>query len=97
PKLDKERLNQSLRRRPILDPVIPGAACELTILMPCLNEAETIGLCIAKAHRFLEHSGIHGEIVVADNGSQDGSPAIARRLGARVVDIAERGYGAALI
>jgi len=77
--------------------VIPGAACELTILMPCLDEAETIGLCIAKAHRFLEHSGIHGEIVVADNGSQDGSPAIARRLGARVVDIAERGYGAALI
>jgi hypothetical protein len=77
--------------------VISSAACELTILMPCLDEAETIGLCIAKAHRFLDRSGIRGEIVIADNGSQDGSQAIARRLGARVVDVAERGYGAALI
>jgi len=73
------------------------AACELTILMPCLDEAETIGVCVAKARRFLERSGIAGEILVADNGSTDGAQAIARRLGARVVDIAERGYGAALI
>src|ERR1700691_4718225 len=74
-----------------------AGACELTILMPCLDEAETIAACVAKARRFLERTGIAGEVVVADNGSTDGSQAIAQRLGARVVDIAERGYGAALI
>jgi len=74
-----------------------SADCELTILMPCLDEAETIGQCVAKARRFLARSGIGGEIVVADNGSSDGSQAIARRHGARVIDIAERGYGNALI
>jgi glycosyltransferase involved in cell wall biosynthesis len=74
------------------DPTEP----ELSIVMPCLNEAETLGTCIAKARRFLADSGVRGEIVVADNGSQDGSQAIAARLGARVVEIAERGYGSAL-
>ncbi|HYU26583.1 MAG TPA: glycosyltransferase family 2 protein [Thermoanaerobaculia bacterium] len=69
---------------------------ELSIVMPCLDEAETIGACIAKARRFLETSGIAGEIVVADNGSGDGSRAIAEREGARVVDVPERGYGSAL-
>ncbi|MBQ9438290.1 MAG: glycosyltransferase family 2 protein [Lachnospiraceae bacterium] len=71
--------------------------CELTILMPCLNEAETLQTCIEKAQAFLSDSGIQGEILIADNGSDDGSQDIARRLGARVADIAERGYGAALI
>jgi glycosyltransferase involved in cell wall biosynthesis len=69
---------------------------ELSIVMPCLNEAATLGRCIAKARAFLNGSNISGEIVVADNGSSDGSQAIARGYGARVVDVAERGYGSAL-
>lgn len=69
---------------------------ELTILMPCLNEAETLAVCIQKARRFLASSGISGEVLVADNGSSDGSQEIARREGARVVDVPQRGYGAAL-
>ncbi|MGQ0833486.1 MAG: glycosyltransferase family 2 protein, partial [Gammaproteobacteria bacterium] len=69
---------------------------ELTILMPCLNEAATIGSCIAKARGFLERTGIEGEVLIADNGSEDGSRALAERAGARVVDVTERGYGAAL-
>lgn len=72
------------------------ADIELTILMPCLNEAETLAACIGKARAFLDRSGIAGEILVADNGSTDGSREIAERLGARVVPVPERGYGAAL-
>jgi glycosyltransferase involved in cell wall biosynthesis len=70
---------------------------ELTILMPCLNEAETIEVCVVKAMGFLQRHGISGEVLVADNGSTDGSQAIALRCGARVVPIPKRGYGAALI
>lgn len=70
---------------------------ELTILMPCLNEAETLGSCIRKAQEFLQQCGVAGEILIADNGSTDGSQALARSLGARVVDIPFRGYGAALL
>ncbi|WP_046528766.1 glycosyltransferase family 2 protein [Cellulomonas sp. FA1] len=70
---------------------------ELSILMPCLNEAETLAVCIRKAQQYLERSGIVGEVVIADNGSTDGSQDIARSLGARVVPVAQRGYGAALI
>ncbi len=70
---------------------------ELTILMPCLNEAETLETCIKKAKTFLETEHVNGEILIADNGSTDGSREIAERCGARVVPIAERGYGAALI
>ena len=69
---------------------------ELTILMPCLNEAATVGGCVAKARAFLDRAGIEGEVLIADNGSEDGSPEIAERAGARVVRVAERGYGAAL-
>ena len=69
---------------------------ELTILMPCLNEAESIGFCVGEAAAFLRESGVDGEVLVADNGSSDGSQAIARNLGARVTDIAARGYGSAL-
>ena len=69
---------------------------ELTILMPCLNEAETLAVCIQKARSFLERSGVNGEVLIADNGSSDGSQEIARRNGARVLDVAMRGYGAAL-
>jgi glycosyltransferase involved in cell wall biosynthesis len=71
--------------------------CELTILMPCLNEAETLARCIGKARSFLARNGIRGEVLVADNGSTDGSQALAEANGARVVHIAERGYGSALI
>jgi glycosyltransferase involved in cell wall biosynthesis len=69
---------------------------ELTILMPCLNEALTVGTCIDKAFRFLARTGIGGEVLIADNGSTDGSQAIAASFGARVVSIPQKGYGAAL-
>ena len=69
---------------------------ELTILMPCLNEARTLTGCIAKAQRFLEQCGISGEVLVADNGSTDGSIELATGLNARVVEVPVRGYGAAL-
>jgi hypothetical protein len=72
------------------------AELELTILMPCLNEAETIGTCVAKAQRFLAEGGTSGEVLVADNGSTDGSIEIAEGLGARVVSVTTKGYGAAL-
>ncbi|MGH1523628.1 glycosyltransferase family 2 protein [Leifsonia sp. L25] len=70
---------------------------ELSIVMPCLNEAETLAVCIDKAQGYLERSGVAGEIIVADNGSTDGSQQIARDHGARVVDVPDKGYGAALI
>jgi glycosyltransferase involved in cell wall biosynthesis len=69
---------------------------ELTVLMPCLNEAETLGVCIRKALAFLERSGVRGEILVADNGSTDGSRQLAVEAGARVVEVRSRGYGCAL-
>ncbi|MBC7807867.1 MAG: glycosyltransferase family 2 protein [Akkermansiaceae bacterium] len=65
--------------------------------MPCLNEAETLDVCIRKARGFLESHGIAGEVLIADNGSTDGSQEIAERAGARVVPVAEKGYGAALL
>jgi glycosyltransferase involved in cell wall biosynthesis len=70
---------------------------QLTIVMPCLNEAQTLETCIIKAQHFLQANGISGEVIVADNGSTDGSQEIARRLGARVVPIEIKGYGAALL
>jgi len=71
--------------------------CELTILMPCLNEAETLARNIDKAQGFLARSGVKGEVLIADNGSTDGSQEIARAHGARVVDVPLKGYGSALI
>lgn len=71
-------------------------APELTILMPCLNEARTLPACIHKARAFLARAGVAGEVLIADNGSTDGSQALATRLGARVIQVAERGYGSAL-
>ena len=64
--------------------------------MPCLNEAETLALCVRKAKAFLADNGIAGEVIVADNGSTDGSQQIANALGARIVHVPTRGYGAAL-
>jgi glycosyltransferase involved in cell wall biosynthesis len=73
------------------------AALEVSIVIPCLNEAETLARCIQKAQRALEAEGLEGEIIVADNGSTDGSAVIARELGARVVEVPRKGYGNALI
>jgi glycosyltransferase involved in cell wall biosynthesis len=69
---------------------------ELSIVMPCLNEAETLGICITKAQCFLEKNSINGEIIIADNGSTDSSVSIAKRLNARIVKVDKKGYGNAL-
>src|SRR5258706_4270672 len=70
---------------------------ELPLLMPCLNEAETLARCIEKAKLGLQRSGVRGEIVIADNGSTDGSQAIAEKAGVRLVPVQAKGYGSALI
>ena len=69
---------------------------ELTILMPCLNEAETIEICAKKEKKAMEDKNIAGEVLIADNGSIDGSQEIAKRSGARVINVLEKGYGSAL-
>ncbi len=74
-----------------------GTALEVSIVMPCLNEAETLAACIQGAQRALGNAGLKGEVIVADNGSTDGSVVIARELGARVVEVTRQGYGSALI
>jgi glycosyltransferase involved in cell wall biosynthesis len=74
-----------------------GQALELTILMPCLNEVQTLAVCIRKARSFLDRVGVAGEILIADNGSTDGSREMAREHGARVIAVAEKGYGSALM
>lgn len=76
--------------------VDPAVGTELTVLMPCLNEARTLAACVEQAQRFLHRSGVIGEVLIADNGSTDGSQALAQSLGARVIHVRERGYGAAL-
>jgi len=76
---------------------LEGGGVEVSIVMPCLNEAESLGVCIEKARAILQELEISGEVVVADNGSSDGSQAIARGLGARVVDVETKGYGSALL
>ena len=79
-----------------LSDAVPGLP-EVSVVMPCLNEAETVGACIEKASRAMRDHGIVGEIIVADNGSADDSRAIARRLGAVVVDVEPKGYGNAMM
>ncbi|CCG04970.1 glycosyltransferase family 2 protein [Blastococcus saxobsidens] len=69
---------------------------ELTVVLPCLDEAETLETCVRKARSCMDELGVRGEVVVADNGSTDGSQAIAEAAGARVVPVARRGYGAAI-
>ncbi len=79
--------------------VTPTAASEpveLSVVIPCLNEAWTVGRCVARALAALEAEGVRGEVIVADNGSGDGSPAVAVAAGARVISAPERGYGAAV-
>ena len=70
---------------------------ELSVVMPCLNEADTLAVCIEKAQRAMDEAGIVGEVIVADNGSTDGSIEIGERLGARIVNVQDKGYGAALM
>jgi hypothetical protein len=82
---------------PSAQPYPETDALELTILMPCLNEAETLEVCIRKALGFLEKHQVRGEVLIADNGSTDGSQAIAEKAGARVVPVKEKGYGNALL
>ncbi len=78
------------------EPFVNSATPEITVVMPCLNEAETLAICIQRAADALRQHRIEGEILIADNGSTDGSIEIATSLGARVVNIAEKGYGCAL-
>ncbi len=73
-----------------------GESLELSVVMPCLNEATTVGACVKKAVDALERNGIRGEVIVADNGSTDGSQQLAKDFGARVVPVERRGYGSAL-
>ncbi|MEU9845331.1 glycosyltransferase, partial [Actinomadura sp. NPDC048032] len=68
---------------------------ELSVVMPCLNEAETVETCVRKTIGFFEDSGIDGEVVIADNGSTDGSQQLARDAGARVVPVVDKGNGTA--
>jgi glycosyltransferase involved in cell wall biosynthesis len=70
---------------------------EVSVVMPCLNEAASVAQCVVQARAALDRAGLKGEVVVADNGSTDGSPAIAEAAGARVIHVAERGYGAAYL
>jgi glycosyltransferase involved in cell wall biosynthesis len=83
--------------RPQMTATSTASGPELSIVMPCLNEAETLETCIRKARSFLAASGIEGEVVIADNGSTDGSQEIAARAGARVVNVPAKGYGSALM
>jgi glycosyltransferase involved in cell wall biosynthesis len=78
------------------DPAAADPELELSIVMPCLNERDSLGACIRKASHFLEAAAVRGEVIVADNGSVDGSIELAESLGARVVRVSRRGYGAAL-
>ena len=80
----------------VVSPEAEPPEVELTIVMPCLNEAETLAKCIQKARAFLESNGVFEEIIVGDNGSVDGSQEIARQSGARVVNVSVPGYGAAV-
>lgn len=70
---------------------------ELSIVMPCLNEAETLAICITKANNWLLQNNVIGEVVIGDNGSTDGSQKIATDLGARVINVPSKGYGSALM
>jgi glycosyltransferase involved in cell wall biosynthesis len=81
---------------PISPALAAEPAVEVSVVMPCLNESETLATCIRKALAFFEGSGVTGEVVVADNGSTDGSQEIAEAAGARVVPVSDRGYGSAL-
>lgn len=95
-KLEAERPDVAPAQPAMPDASSPGAV-EVSVVMPCLNEAEGVGLCVEKALRGIAALGVSGEVVVVDNGSTDGSPEIAERAGARVVHESRRGYGSAYL
>jgi hypothetical protein len=96
-------MNAIVSLAPVLRPTEQAAAAtlrtthvELSVVMPCLDEAKTVGLCVRKALAFMRAAGVCGEVVIADNGSVDGSQRLAEEAGARVIRVSLRGYGAAL-
>ena len=90
-------MSQSIPTFPsVLDQAVHAEVPEVSVVLPCLNERETVGICVAKAVAALEGAHIKGEVIVADNGSTDGSVELARAAGARVVHVDHRGYGNAL-
>jgi glycosyltransferase involved in cell wall biosynthesis len=94
--VNAERSREGIAPAPAESLEIGSAPPEVSVVMPCLNESLTLGTCIQKAFATLRSHGISGEVIVADNGSTDGSQAIAYELGARVVTVQTRGYGSAL-
>jgi glycosyltransferase involved in cell wall biosynthesis len=95
-KTERDELSAKQECSPVVTQNKQTVQPELSILMPCLNEARTLGACIERAQLFLKQYGVFGEVIVADNGSTDGSIEIAENLEARVVRVPTRGYGAAL-
>src|SRR5271165_237813 len=93
----KRNMSPSVELHSKADRVLQESGPEISVVMPCLNEAETLAECIEKAQRAFRDHGILGEVVIADNGSSDGSQAIAQNLGARVVPVEAKGYGSALM
>src|SRR5437016_950459 len=75
---------------------VAGSPVDVSVVIPCLNEANSLGICVEKAQKAFAEAGLRGEVVVADNGSTDGSIDIAEKVGARVIPVAQRGYGSAL-
>jgi len=90
-------LKSGLQTSPVPLPLRQTEGLEVSVVMPCLNEAETLATCIGKALAALREANIAGEVIIADNGSSDGSVEIAERMGARVVNVRARGYGNALM
>ena len=90
-------MSHAARPLPDLQLDAPDAGIEISVVMPCLNEEKTIGACVAQALAALDHAGLRGEVIVADNGSTDRSVEIALELGARVVQVEKKGYGSALL
>ncbi|HKS82426.1 MAG TPA: glycosyltransferase family 2 protein [Candidatus Acidoferrales bacterium] len=93
--VENQVADQAIPSRP-MERNAAGESTEVSVVMPCLNEARTLGACIRKATAAFKRAGLRGEVVIADNGSSDGSQAIAEELGARVIPVAHKGYGNAL-
>src|SRR6267154_2282603 len=92
-RVDAKEFNRTNQARVASD---AQSGVEVSVVIPCLNEANSIGICVSKAIDAFQAAGLRGEVVVADNGSTDGSIEIAEKLGARVVRVQARGYGSAL-